>query len=274
LRIYGVDFTSAPRSAKPITAASGILKGDVLRITRLEKLRSFAEFEALLMRKGPWVGGFDFPFGLSREAIIDLTWPQSWSDLLLHCRQLGRSEFKRILDAYRETRPSGRRYATRRGDAASGAHPSVKLVNPPVGYMFLEGAPRLAAAGLHIPGLQAADRSRIALEAYPGMLVRKQLGIGDSYKNDKAVHHTYARKEVRRRIARALRLGRPFGIQVQFKEGFEKEAVNDGSGDTLDAVICAVQACWGWQRREENFGLPPGMDPLEGWIVSAPVPTS
>jgi hypothetical protein len=36
----------------------------------------------------------------------------------------------------------------------------------------------------------------------------------------------------------------------------------------LDAVLCAVLAAWGWQRRDANYGLP-AHDALEGWIVGA-----
>src|SRR6185503_5090654 len=64
LRIYGVDFTCAPRAAKPITVAAGRLRKSALELERVERLQTFAEFEALLARPGPWVGGFDFPFSL------------------------------------------------------------------------------------------------------------------------------------------------------------------------------------------------------------------
>ena len=40
------------------------------------------------------------------------------------------------------------------------------------------------------------------------------------------------------------------------------------SGDTLDAVLCLLQAAWA--RTQPRWGLPPDVDPLEGWIVSAP----
>jgi hypothetical protein len=45
--------------------------------------------------------------------------------------------------------------------------------------------------------------------------------------------------------------------------------VDDGSGDRLDAVLAAMQATWCWRRRARNFGLPRGVDPLEGWIAMA-----
>jgi hypothetical protein len=269
VRIYGVDFTSAPRAGKPITVAVGDSQDDRLFISQVEKLPDFAAFEKFLERPGPWVGGFDFPFGLSRQAVTDLAWPTAWTDLLTHCKNLGRPEFKRFLDAYRKSRPSGERYAKRQGDQASGAHPSVKLVNPPVGYMFLEGAPRLAAAGLHIPGLHAADASRVALEAYPGFLVRKQLAIRDSYKSDARREQTPARQAVRGRILSELKAGRPLAIHLRLGERLDAEVTQDGTGDSLDAVICAAQAHWGFLRQASNYGLPPDLDPLEGWIVTA-----
>jgi hypothetical protein len=267
VRIYGVDFTSAPRRAKPITVACGVATRNSLRVEKIERLETFDAFEEFLDRPGPWIGGFDFPFGLAREAVIDLGWPADWPALLAHCRALGRSEFKRVLDAYRESRPAGARYAKRRGDAASGAHPSVKLVNPPVGFMFLEGATRVCAAGLHVPGLRAAPDTRVALEAYPGLLARR-LGVR-SYKNDDRRKWTSVHRAARKRMVRALCAGEPLGIKIVLPKSLEASLIRDGTGDLLDAVLCAVQAHWGWLRAAENYGLPAALDPLEGWIVSA-----
>lgn len=268
VKIYGVDFTSAPCARKQITVAVGRPNGKRLLIMELERLADFASFEKMLERPGPWVAGFDFPFGLARQAVVDLCWPLAWADLVAHCKTLGRAEFKRLLDAYRQSRPAGDRYAKRRGDAASGAHPSVKLVNPPVGYMFLEGASRLAAAGLHVPGLRTANTTRVALEAYPGLLVRR-LGLKDSYKSDAPGRWTRVRKAARAQILAELQAGRPLGIQLQLDAGLENEILEDGAGDSLDAVICAIQAHWGLLREDANYGLPTGVDPVEGWIVSA-----
>ncbi len=268
MKIYGVDFTSAPCARKQITVAVGRPSGKRLRIAELERLPDFASFEAMLGRPGPWVAGFDFPFGLARQAVVDLRWPLAWAELVAHCRSLGRAEFKRVLDAYRQSRPEGNRYAKRRGDAASGAHPSVKLANPPVGYMFLEGASRLAAAGLHVPGLRAAHTTRVALEAYPGLLVRR-LGVRDSYKSDASGQWTRARRAARARILEEMQAGRPLGIQLELDAGLEEPILEDGSGDLLDSVICAAQAYWGLLREDANYGLPAGVDPIEGWIVSA-----
>jgi hypothetical protein len=47
--------------------------------------------------------------------------------------------------------------------------------------------------------------------------------------------------------------------------------VDDASGDSLDAVLCMVQAAWAQTQYESgdlSYGLPM-CDPLEGWIVTA-----
>lgn len=269
MRIYGVDFTSAPRRAKPITVASGILKKKVLGLEAVEKLETFAAFERLLARPGPWVGGFDFPFGLPCELARDLGWPQDWPALVAHCAAMDRPAFRASLDRYRASRPAGAKYVHRATDRPAGSSSPMKLVNPPVALMFHEGARRLAACDLHIPALRDRRSSKVALETYPGLLVRKQLGIRASYKSDTRSEHTAARVSFRRRILRALRVGRPLGIRLALERGLAKALVADGSGDLLDAAICAVQAAWAWTRREANFGLPADAPAGEGWIVTA-----
>lgn len=50
MKIIGIDFTSAPRRAKPITVAHARLRGGVLHLETIELLPSFNEFESLLAR--------------------------------------------------------------------------------------------------------------------------------------------------------------------------------------------------------------------------------
>jgi hypothetical protein len=269
LRIYGVDFTCAPRKAKPITVASGVLARSALRLEAIEKLASFAEFEAFLARPGPWLGGFDFPFSLPRELVRELQWPAEWSALVEHCARMSRLELRAALDAYRGTRNPGSKYVHRATDTPAGSSSPMKLVNPPVALMFHEGAPRLAAADVCLPGLRPNASSRIALEAYPGLLARKQLGIRASYKSDTRSEHTPARRQMRGQIVRALKAGRPLGIVLGLARRLEMQVMEDGAGDLLDAVICAMQATWGWCRRRANYGLPADAPAGEGWILTA-----
>jgi Protein of unknown function (DUF429) len=269
VRVYGVDFTCAPRRAKAITVAAGSLKKNGLVIDSVERLESFGAFETFLRRPGPWIGGFDFPFSLPRELVRDLRWPADWPRLIAHCAAMDRLAFRAVLDAYRMTRPLGSKYVHRATDHPAGSSSPMKLVNPPVALMFHEGAPRLLAAGVHIPALLKLEDSRVALEAYPGLLARKQLGVRESYKSDTRSEHTPARKGARRTIVRALAAGQPLDIRLEAPAAIERRAVEDGSGDTLDALICAVQAAWGWRRRDSNYGLPETAPPGEGWIVTS-----
>jgi hypothetical protein len=267
VRIYGVDFTCAPRRAKPITVASGVLKQGSLRLDALEALESFPQFEQFLRRPGPWVGGFDLPFALPLALLAALRWPTEWAKSVAHCARLSRGELRRTLDAYRATRPAGSKYVHRATDYPAGSSSPMKLVNPPVALMFHEGAPRLLAAGVRIPALAEGDPARVALEAYPGLLVRKQLGIRDSYKSDTRSAHTPARRKLRLQIIEALEEGRPLGVRVRMPVALRRKIVRDGSGDLLDAALCATQAAWAAER--PGYGLPPEAFSGEGWIVSA-----
>jgi hypothetical protein len=267
MKILGVDFTCAPRKAKPIVVASCSLRKTVLRVLEIEKLQTFAEFESLLRRPGPWIGGFDLPFALPAELLADLAWPREWKNLVAHCAAMSRQELRLELDAYRNSRPAGSKYAHRATDHPAGSSSPMKLVNPPVALMFHEAAPRLVAAGVHVPALAEGDRSRVALEAYPGLLVRKQLGLRASYKSDTRADHTPERKAVRRKIVAALQAGKPLGVKLDSSPSLERLLIGDGSGDSLDAVICAAQAAWAAGRPQ--FGFPRQAFAGEGWIVTS-----
>ena len=267
MRVIGIDFTSAPRRAKPIAVAHGELRAGALRISAIEALYDFAAFEALLGRPGPWTGGFDFPFGLPFELVRDLGWPRSWKRLVGFCRGLTRAELRATLDAYRAARPAGAKYAHRATDRPAGSSSPMKLVNPPVALMFHEGTPRLAAAGVHLPGLADGDRARVALEAYPGLLARAVTRA--SYKSDARALQTPERKAARREIVAALQRGKhPLELTITFSaRHIRQRLIEDASGDSLDAVLCAVQA--GWAAARPGLGLPRRIPRCEGWIVSA-----
>ena len=275
MRIFGIDFTSAPRPAKPITVAAGALCDDALRIEDVASIPDFEGFERTLREPGPWVGGFDFPFGLPRELVATLGWPLSWPGLVRHYASLDRAAIAAVFHAFRAARPAGSKYAHRESDAASRAHSPMKLVNPPVAWMLHAGARRLLEAGVHIPALHDGDRSRVALEAYPGLAMRRIAaraghGRAPSYKSDARGRQTGARRDARAKLLAAIAAGDyPWGVPVLMPRAVRDRAIEDSGGDTLDAIAAAAQAAWGAQRAGENFGLPDRVDRLEGWIVTA-----
>jgi hypothetical protein len=268
MQLLGVDFTSAPSRRKPITVASGDRTGAVLRLARVEAFDTGAAFERRLHAPGPWVGAFDFPFGLPRELVEALGWPREWRPLIDHYAALDRATIRSTFAAFCAARPPGRKFAHRACDGPAGSSPSMKWVNPPVAYMLHAGVPALLAAGVELPGLQRGDPQRIALEGYPGMLARELIGAR-SYKSDDRARQTSERLIARKDLVELLEQGRSrLGLRLRLSHAQRDELVADAGGDRLDAVLCLMQAAWAVDQ--PGYGLPADLDPLEGWIVSAP----
>lgn len=268
--IAGIDFTSRPTKRKPVTVALGERTGHVVRLVRVEEHTAYESFSAWLRTPGPWIGGFDFPFGLPRELVVTLGWPRQWLPLMQHYTALSREQIRATFAAFCDARPAGGKFAHRACDIPAGSSPAMKWVNPPVAYMLHAGVPLLLEAGLHLPGLHDGDASRIALEAYPGLLARELLG-NRSYKSDEKTKQTPERLIARKDLVEALEQGRTrLGLRLRLTHAQRDALVADASGDRLDAVLCLLQAAWA--AGEPNHGLPADIDPLEGWIVSAPGP--
>lgn len=271
MHLIGVDFTSAPSRRKPITVARGEARGAVVRLVALEAWTDFAAFEAAIAPGGlpePWTGAFDLPFGLPRELVETLGWPTDWPALIRHYASLKRDDIRRTFAAFCAARPAGAKFAHRATDGPAGSSPSMKWVNPPVAWMLHAGVPRLLAAGVHLPSVHAGDPARVALEGYPGLLARELIGTR-SYKADDAARRTPERLIARKDLIEALEQGRGrLGVRVRLTHAQRDALADDASGDRLDALLCLVQAAWAAQQ--PGHGLPAGLDPLEGWIVTAP----
>ena len=267
LALRGVDFTSRPTARKPIVVAEGRLAGDVLRLERVRELPDEAAFALSLREPGPWLGGFDLPFGLPRELVTALGWPDTWAALIAHYRRLDRAEIRSTFAAFCDSRPVGAKFAHRACDRPAGSSPSMKWVNPPVAYMLHAGVPALLDAGCDLPGLHAGDPSRRALEAYPGLLAREVLGAR-SYKSDDKVRQTPERLLARRDLVDALEQGRTrLGLRLKLTVAQHDALVADPRGARLDAVLCLLQVAWA--SRQPRHGWPDGVDGVEGWILSA-----
>jgi len=272
--VLGVDFTSAPSKKKPITVAVGrwISTGRVptYRLDDIRELVSLRDFETFLSDSGPWLGGFDLPFGQPRTLIEHEGWPTDWPAFVaFYCAQPRtalRDTFRRWCDA----RPVGDKFAWRKADKPAGSSPAMRWTNPPVAWMMHAGIGRMLEAGLVFPAHghgRVGPHGRIALEAYPGFTARKVCRT--SYKSDSAAQQTPERAANRRAILRALVSGAAgLDISLEIEPVWTDRLLDDGSGDLLDAVICGLQA--GHAATIEQYGLPHDLDPLEGWIAAVP----
>ena len=275
--MIGVDFTSAPCRRKPITLAIGRSESPAgrhcYRLDEVRSLDSLATFEDFLRVDKPWLGGFDLPFGQPRTLIEHEGWPIDWPEFVeFYCAQprpLLRCVFKRWCDA----RPVGDKFAWRRADKPAGSSPAMRWTNPPVAWMMHAGIGRMLNAGLAFPahrhGLRGKVLSRrVALEAYPAFTARQ--ACPRSYKSDTPSKQTADRRRNRSLIVAALERGTAgLAPALVITSQWRRRLVADGSGDLLDAVICALQAAHA--ATLPDYGLPRGLDPLEGWIASVPV---
>lgn len=267
MTIYGVDFTSAPSPRKPITCAQGRLDERILVIETIDYFANFASFDRFLNRPGPWVGGFDFPFGQPRRLIEALGWPLDWSSYVDRLTQIGLDAFAAELKAYRDSQPPGDKHHLRRVDQLSGAISPMMLYGVPVGKMFFYGAPRLLDAGISILPHYPRPDTRVAIEAYPALPAR--IWATASYKSDTKAKQTVEREQQRQRIVAGLdsELTQHYQLQLLLTDALRDRMVRDASGDVLDAVLACVQAAWAYgQREKNNYGIPADVDPLEGWI--------
>jgi len=265
--LWGVDFSSVPSRRKPIVVAHGELSGPVLRLLRLDALPTLAGFEAQLAAPGPWLGAFDFPFGLPREFVESLGLGGAAAEVSaeLHRRCASRMAFRALVDEWGRGRPPGRRLVHRVTDTAMTGVSSTSPLQTryvPVGFMYFEGFSRLLAAGVKLPALHDGDAGRVALEAYPGAVAHELIGRR-SYKNSEAADRLIARKD----LVDALEQGRWRGLRIRLSHAQRESLVDDAGGDRLDAVLCLLQA--GWAATRTGYGLPTAVDPVEGWITGA-----
>lgn len=275
LALLGCDFTSAPSRRKPITLAVGRADRHRVILNGLERFDTLDAWAARMAQPGHWVGGFDLPFGLPRELVITLGWPTEWAACMAHYASLSRETIRECFAGFCNARPVGGKFAHRATDGPAGSSPSMKWVNPPVAFMLHAGVPRLMTAGITLPGLLPGDGSRVGLEAYPGLLARSVLGT-TSYKSDDKAKQTPDRLIARKTLINALENGQApllqaFGLRLRLTHAQRDALADDASGDSLDAVLCLLQAAWAQAQHgagHPQWGLP-AFDPLEGWIVSA-----
>lgn len=273
--LLGIDFSSSPSRQKPITVAKAHWGDGVVQLDDLLKLPTLNDFDNLL-RQGQFVAAIDMPFGLPRELVDGLGWPgaqryddSTWGDLIRFYCKLDKSDIRNAFKAWCDSKPPGKKFAHRTSDKPAGSSPSMKWVNPPVAFMLHAGAIRLLESGVTLPGLHMGDPQRLAFETYPGFLARQIVGR-QSYKSDDAKKNTPDRQNARSEILCAMEEGMLLGIRCQMPTYLRADMLLDPKGDLLDAALCVLSAAWCAKRPDSYFGMPPKLDPVEGWIVPVP----
>ncbi len=276
MKIFGIDFTSAPSRQKPITVARGRLHDRTLEIQSINPLDTLAAFGGFLSTDGSWVAGIDFPFGQPCKFVRNIGWPLDWRQYVRVVGDMPREQFISVIRSYQQGRPKGDIRHFREVDRLAHSCSPMQLDFVPVARMFHEGAPRLLHAACSVYPFYSVDHDeRVAVEAYPALVARKCIG-DRTYKTDNKKKQTDEHREARRQIVGALNattndadsvIRNAYGLGVKIPEELAQDAIEDSTGDVLDAVLCAIQAAWAHSRRASGFGMKPGCDLTEGWIA-------
>ncbi len=269
MRIYGLDFTSAPCRGKPIICAAATFLEEVLHIEGLVVFESFDTFENFLESLGPWIAGMDFPFGQPKKLRRNLGWPDRWDEIARLVGDMSPAEFERLLTEYREARVPGDKHHRRDTDVLAHSQSPMTLYGVPVAKMFYRGAPLLERSRVNIIPCRPLNKDRYVVEAYPALVARRYIDR-TKYKSDECRHQTREREHARGELLDILkgpRLVEDFGLTLDLPDGLIDEFMADATADRLDALLCAIQAAWSWTRRDDNYGMPVNIDPVEGWIM-------
>lgn len=273
MRIYGLDFTSAPKNTKPITLACCEFESTTLILRELQALPSFEAFERFLAQPGPWVAAMDFPFSMPASWLAEMGWPMDWAASVNHIRQLTLKEFCGVIKQYRFGKPAGQKHHFRPIDRIAGACSPMTIDYTPVGRMFYQGVHRLLDAGVTVLPFQlesamGKNADRVVVEGYPALIARR-LAPKQAYKSDTPKLQNIARADARKQMIAGLSaqfLQEDFGFSVDLN-GFASALFSDATGDQLDAFFCAIQAAWAYTQKANRWGIPDTESALEGWIT-------
>lgn len=254
VRVAGIDFTSSPSPRKPLTFATGRLEGEILTLESTGTITAFAALDTFLQSNQFDLVSVDAPLGMTRSVVNELGWPDRRDELIAYIATLTRIEFLQGLQNRADSKPYGEKEPKRLTERyAPGAFSCVKIGRPSMARMTYEAFRVLARN----------PTSRFT-EAFP-KLVQLALFPGARYK-----FATEPARRARAGLVEALlgpKIPHYYGFELRIEERLMPALIEDAMGDLLDAVFACVQAAWACRQLDPNLGIPPGIDPIEGWIV-------
>ena len=267
MRVYGIDFTSAPRRAKPIVCSVGSLEETELRIEAIVEWTTFDPFEQLLTSLGPWFAGVDLPLGQPAGLVEQLGWPRRWEDYVCLVASMSRAEFVSTLEAFSSAQPVGQKHLFRAADRQVGACSPMMIYGVPVAKMFYEGATRIAKSDVAVMPCRRNGDSRIVVETYPAVVARALVGRR-RYKVSTRKQDSDLIKATRQQIVAQIcttEFTERFDLSLRLTNSMRRQLETDHTGDSLDAVLCCLLAAW-CVRQGSGLWEAGEVAKDEGWI--------
>lgn len=259
--IAAIDFTCRPSRQKPIVVA--IVEGvdRCWRITELQRLTTWPQFEGLLSRRWFDLVGIDCPLGMPRDFTEWLSLPDDWAAMANYLGNRSMADFANDVRSFQQGRPKGQKEPLRACDRLANARSPLKLFYQPVGRMLWRAIPALRFCGL-APVTAGIPTARTVAEVYPALIARRLIGRR-SYKTEKLPDPFLP---VRQQMVDGLcggLLEPEFGFQLTLDEPLRRDLVQDFRGDCLDAVLASYQSIWA----HLNPKMIVGICQSEGWIA-------
>jgi hypothetical protein len=113
------------------------------------------------------------------------------------------------------------------------------------------------------------DNAKTVIESYPALVARRFLGER-SYKSDTRKKQTDVQRAAREKLVTGLRsatLEKSYGFVVEMNSSWQEKLIREPAADTLDSLLCAVQAAWAYTKRDEGWGVPEDCDRDEGCML-------
>ncbi len=239
-RTASASISAARRpGSKSIWLAAGERSGAVVRLQSLQPHASLRSLGDALRAPGPWVGGFDLPFGLPRELVEALGWPLQWPALMHHyCGLDARADSRHLRGLLR--------CATRRAQVraprlrrAGRLQPVDEVGQSAGGAACCMPACRCCSMpGVHLPGLHDGDTQPRRARSLPGPAGARADRPALVQERPARAPHRRAR-QARDDIVLALEQGRTrLGLRLQLSA-----AQRDGADRRRAAPTASTRCC-------------------------------
>ncbi len=229
-------------------------EGQRLEVVEVLEFASFDSWVLDLVSRPKWTGGFDFPFSLCREFLDSMDWKEDWLGVARKVGSMTKPEFLALVGGFSGARPYGSKEPKRESEKLTGSFAGIKLGRPSMARMTYEGMTRLPLVATRVFPFWG-EGERVAVEAYPGVVVRRLVGRR-SYKGGTR-EHMITRGEI------LSGLPSHFGGELALPPGLADRLVSDESADGLDSIVAALQA---W-RASQIIWNHTNQPRIEGWIA-------
>lgn len=232
----------------------------------------FAALDAFLnheMRPGDCLG-VDAPMGLPKRFLQEMGWPLFWPDAAANVLQMTKSEWYECLAGYKMTQPTGKKEPLRETDRDAKSLSPLKCYGVPLAGMFYEAMKRLHHPYISIFPCKTRPNAPSVIETYPKIIAKAAIGK-HTYKQDTVQKQTAEQKNARQAILDYVQGSTEFGFTYGFSVGLTPalyaKSLEDATGDTLDSVLCCIQAAWFAQHQPLLLQNLTPQKALEGWII-------